>query len=118
MNTTNKMIFRFVEDYCIPAIRKFFTPNSQRKNATKQSKQYGKKNRALNSLITPISTDRMKIDATTSKFTFLSDPLQVDKWAYKVARHQQFAKHCGSPKVSRRVGGRPPPVEKRINLLS
>jgi len=46
MNTTNKMIFRFVEDYCIPAIRKFYTPNSQRKNAfnTKQPKQYaGKK---------------------------------------------------------------------------
>lgn len=45
----------------------------------------------------------MKINATTSKFTFLSGPLQVDNLAYKVA-HQQFAKYFGSPKVSRRAG--------------
>ena len=59
----------------------------------------------------------MKINATTSKFTFLSGPLQVDNLAYKVA-HQQFAKYFGSPKVSRRAGGiRRPPLEKKSTYL-
>lgn len=59
----------------------------------------------------------MKINATTSKFTFLSGPLQVDNLAYKVA-HQQFAKYFGSPKVSRRAGGiQRPPVEKKSTYL-